>query len=247
MNNIGLCGAHRTGKTTLAITLAKSLNMPFVPINTAEVFARFHESPKSILGIRLRLEVQEAILQKACDIWFEMDTPFISDRTTIDMAAYTLADIKGDTIISPDTEFWVQQYLGNCRKATEKYFSYLVLIPPAIPIIPAAGKASLSKGYIEHVHTLCAGLWCDRHELISGAKLPREAVDLGDRVKFVESFYYGKKGRSYRNKKTGDVYQVSDITRDSEDPTIERVCYSRNGQQSWDRPLDLFVEKFEEV
>jgi hypothetical protein len=66
-------------------------------------------------------------------------------------------------------------------------------------------------------------------------------------LKFVENFYYGKKGRSYRNIKTGDIYQVSDITRDSEDPSIERVCYSRNGQQSWDRPLDLFIEKFEEV
>ena len=56
-----------------------------------------------------------------------------------------------------------------------------------------------------------------------------------------------KKGKSYRNKKTGDIYQVSDVARDSEDPSIERVCYSRNGQQSWVRPLDLFIEKFEEV
>ena len=42
MKNIGLCGAHRTGKTTLAIALQESLNMPFVPINTIEVFERFH-------------------------------------------------------------------------------------------------------------------------------------------------------------------------------------------------------------
>ena len=35
--NIGLCGAHRTGKTTLAIALQESLNMPFVPVNTIDL------------------------------------------------------------------------------------------------------------------------------------------------------------------------------------------------------------------
>ena len=187
MKNIGLCGAHRTGKTTLAIALSESLNMPFVPINTINVFERFHLHPKESLGFRTRLEIQEEILKKACDIWFEMDEPFICDRTPIDMAAYTMADIKGDTILSPDTELRVEKYLDDCQKATEKYFSYLFLIPPAIPIIDAMGKASCSRAYIEHIHNLCLALF-QRTDVSEIAEIPREYIDLSDRIEYVKKF-----------------------------------------------------------
>lgn len=181
--NIGLCGAHRTGKTTLAIALSEALNMPFVPINTIEVFERFHLHPKESIGFRTRLEVQEAVLEKARDIWFEMDEPFICDRTPIDMAAYTLAEVQGNTL-DKELEQELEHYLADCFMLTTRYFDYLFLIPPAIPL----GKASLSKGYIEHIHRLCVGFFHDSGSLQAGSRLPRSLTDLDARIKFVANF-----------------------------------------------------------
>jgi hypothetical protein len=134
--------------------------------------------------------MQQIILNHAENIWFEVDEPvFICDRTPIDMMAYTLAEVRGDTL-DKELEWELQDYLRDCRDVTLRYFGALILVPPAIPIVDAIGKASPSKGYIEHIHTLCAGLWCDRHELISGAKIPRDIIDLGDRVSFVKDFLF---------------------------------------------------------
>jgi chloramphenicol 3-O-phosphotransferase len=188
MSNIGICGAHRTGKTTLAIALSKTLNMPFIEIGTSAIFTERGLDPAKPMDFRSRLWVQQTILRRACNIWEETNETFICDRTSIDMMAYTLAEVGGDTL-DKELEWELQDYLRDCREVTEKYFGYLVLVPPAIPIVEAAGKASLSKGYIEHIHSLCAGLWCDHYELISGAKIPRDCLELGDRVKFVEEFW----------------------------------------------------------
>jgi hypothetical protein len=186
---LGFCGSHRVGKTTTAIALSESLQILFVPINTAEVFARFHLHPKESLGFRTRLEIQEAILQKACNIWDTCNESFVSDRTPIDMMAYTLGDVKGDTILCQETELRFEKYLNDCREATERYFSHLFLIPPAIPIVDAIGKASCSRGYIEHIHNLCLALF-QRTDVATIAEIPIDCIDLGDRVKYVEGFYH---------------------------------------------------------
>lgn len=187
MTNLGICGAHRTGKTTLAKALAKALNMPFVEIGTSAVFAANHLDPAKPMDFRTRLYIQQQILKHAVEVWFEMDEPFICDRTPIDMMAYILAEVQGDTLDNK-LEWELADYLDDCQKATEKYFGYLFLIPPAIPIQNAKGKASLSKGYIKHIHRLCVGFWSDRHELISGWKIPESTVDLSDRVRLIQEF-----------------------------------------------------------
>ena len=75
--------------------------------------------------------------------------------------------------------------MNDCQKATEKYFSYLFLIPPAIPIIDAMGKASCSRAYIEHIHNLCLALF-QRTDVATIAEIP--CIDLGDRVEYVKKF-----------------------------------------------------------
>lgn len=42
--------------------------------------------------------------------------------------------------------------------AAKQYFPNIVLVPPVIPIVHEQGKASPSRGYIEHIHLLCLGL-----------------------------------------------------------------------------------------
>jgi len=157
MNNLGICGAHRTGKTTLAIALSEKLNIPFIRIDTSEIFARYNLDPTQPMDFRSRLPIQFEILDHATEIWFRADQPFICDRTPLDMAAYLLSAI-GNNNHDAWCEKKTTKYLEACNRATEEYFQSIVLVPPAIPIVHEQGKASPSRGYIEHIHLLCLGL-----------------------------------------------------------------------------------------
>ena len=187
MSNIGLCGAHRTGKTTLAIALSKKLNMPFVEIGTSKLFSDRKLDPAKPMDFKTRLYIQRVILNHAESIWFEMDESFICDRTPIDMAAYTLAEAQGDTL-DKELEWELADYLRDCQEVTERFFGYLFLIPPAIPLVDEVGKASLSQGYIEHIHRLCVGFFHDSDALQAGCRLGRSVTDLDKRVKLVADF-----------------------------------------------------------
>lgn len=185
IKNIGICGAHRTGKTTLA----KSLNMPFIEIGTSSIFADNKLDPAKHMDFRARIWIQQKILARACNIWDRASQSFVCDRTPIDMAAYTLAEVQGNTL-DEELEFELSQYLYDCKEATEKYFSYLVLVPPAIPITAAKGKASLSKGYIEHIHTLVTGLF--HQSPVTGYEINRANTSLNKRIADVKRFLLSK-------------------------------------------------------
>jgi hypothetical protein len=183
--NIGICGAHRTGKTTLGESLANYLGIPFVSIGTSAIFAKHGINPAKPMDFRTRLSIQWEVFTHAVGTWGDMTEPFICDRTPIDMMAYTLAEVAGDTLDNR-TEKELQNYLDLCRLANEKNFSHLIVVPPAIPIVDAIGKASPSRGYIEHVHVLCLGLYSQTS--INGYVIPQGVTDLNDRVSNVASF-----------------------------------------------------------
>ena len=186
MTNLGLCGAHRTGKTTLAKALSFALDMPFISINTSEIFAANHIDPASAMDFRTRLGIQRKILNHACLEWQIATSAFICDRTPIDMMAYTLAEVSGKTL-DPFMESELSYYLDDCKKAVEKYFGCVVLIPPAIPIVDAIGKASPSKGYIDHIHLLCLGLLHNSH--VIGYSIDEDVVNVEARVADVKRFW----------------------------------------------------------
>ena len=186
MHNIGICGAHRTGKTTLAKALAKALNMPFVEIGTSAIFAKNNLDPAKPMDFRTRLYIQQQILKHAVEVWLGMDKPFICDRTPIDMMAYTLAEVQGDTL-DRQTEQELLDYLVQCRISLDRDFGALVLVPPAIPIVDAIGKASPSPNYINHIHLLCLGLY--NQSSIDGYIIPQHITNLNDRVANIKSFW----------------------------------------------------------
>ncbi|MFN9651127.1 MAG: AAA family ATPase [Pseudanabaena sp.] len=177
--NLGLCGAHRTGKTTLAIALADRLNMPFVRTTTSQVFAQLGLDPAEPMDFQTRLFVQNHVLDAAQQVWQNSATPFISDRTPIDMIAYTLGDIQGKTEVDFDL---LNQYIDRCFASTNQFFQNLVIIQPGIPLIYEEGKAALNAAYIEHINILVIGLCSDRRLTAHVFCNAREAIDLEIRV-----------------------------------------------------------------
>jgi hypothetical protein len=177
--NLGLCGAHRTGKTTLAIALASDLSIPFVRTTTSQVFAELGLDPAETMDFKTRLFVQNHVLDAAEKVWQDSPSPFVSDRTPIDMIAYTLGDVQGKTDVDFDL---LNQYIDRCYASTNQFFQNLAIIQSGIPLIYEQGKAALNPSYIEHINVLIIGLCQDSRINANVFCNPREAISLDLRI-----------------------------------------------------------------
>lgn len=179
IRGIGLCGAHRVGKTTLAQAISDLRPIPFIRTSTSQVFQARGLDPAQPMPFHTRLSIQRDILSAAESVWTQASAPFVSDRTPLDMAAYTLADVQGTTQLDPAS---LIQYLEDCIGATNRYFDTLIVVPPGIPLVQEPGKAALNLSYIEHVHTLVVGLCHDPRVAAAVHLLPRALTSLDDRT-----------------------------------------------------------------
>lgn len=179
---IGLCGSHRTGKTTLAKTLAEELHLPFIQTQIQQVFEQLGLDPAAKMDFNTRLEVQEYILISTKQIWQAAPSAFVTDRTPIDFMAYLLGDIQGETVVNFTN---LQNYLLECFNTINQLFTRIVVLQPAIPLVFAQGKASLNKAYIEHLNALILGLCHDERLHCPVTVIPREVVDLHNRLKLI--------------------------------------------------------------
>ncbi len=176
---IGLCGSHRTGKTTLAAEVALSLGIPFLRTSTSRVFAENGLKPSDKMDFSTRIWIQHKIIEEAEKIWGRETVGFITDRTPIDMMAYTLGDIQGGT----EVDFVeLEAYLDHCFHVTNILFSRLVILQPAIPLVHEKGKASLNKGYIEHLNLLILGLCHDERLQCPVRIIGRDVLSIEARV-----------------------------------------------------------------
>ncbi|MEA5488622.1 MULTISPECIES: AAA family ATPase [Pseudanabaena] len=177
--NLGLCGAHRTGKTTLAIAISSHLNIPFVRTTTSQVFAQLGLDPAEPMDFQTRLFVQNHVLDAAEQVWQNSATPFVSDRTPIDMIAYTLGDIQGKTEVDFDL---LSQYIDRCFASTNQFFQNLAIIQPGIPLVYEEGKAALNAAYIEHINVLVIGLCNDSRLKTNVFCNARDAISIDLRI-----------------------------------------------------------------
>ena len=184
-SGIGLCGAHRVGKTTLAQAVSQASRLPFLQTHTSQVFKQHGLDPAEPMTFATRLSIQREILSAAVTVWSQAEGRFISDRTPLDMAAYTLADIQGTTPVDGTA---VTAYLNDCLHASNQFFSTLIVVPPGIPLINEPGKATLHSGYIEHLYTLVVGLCHDPRLFAKVCQLGRDVLSLSARTKQTLSF-----------------------------------------------------------
>ena len=179
---IGLCGSHRTGKTTLAEEISQRTGIPFVRTSTSEVFREHRLDPSKPMEFDKRLWIQHKILDAAERAWNNGHKHFITDRTPLDMAAYTLADIQGST----EVDFGkLEGYLARCITVTNAFLKILVLVQPGIPLVYETGKAALNEGYLEHLNFLILGLCNDDRIKSTFLCLHRDVTDKEARVKKV--------------------------------------------------------------
>lgn len=187
---IGLCGSHRSGKTTLAKQLASSMGLTFVPSQVSSIardydFNMDEDRRDDIKFFAMQKSILEHIRQNAMYGAQEGRGRVIMDRTPLDAAAYLMADIQANT---GNFEFQedVLQYVDAAIRMTNQHFDAIIIVPPGIDFDPADGKPGGNLAYQEHHHLICSGL---ANELtIPNGMLERDNLDLTDRVDAVEAY-----------------------------------------------------------
>jgi predicted ATPase len=183
-NRIGLCGSHRTGKTTLARKLATHHDIAFVESSVTAVFKQhfFNHNPlkpDAKMDFEARLWIQQRILEAAEQLWQHAPLAFVTDRTPLDFMAYTLCDIQGATQVHFEE---LAEYLDRCFAVTNQFFTRIVVVQPGIPLIYAEGKAALNQAYIEHLNTVILGLCHDERLHCPVTVIKRNILDIEQRV-----------------------------------------------------------------
>jgi hypothetical protein len=126
--------------------------------------------------------VQEEILHRIdAKLSDHAGTEYITDRTPLDMAGYTLADAIGDRVPSKCQER-LAKYVNDCFASTNRHFGVVCLIQPGIPLKYEEGKAVLNPAYIEHLNSLMFGLTVDERLTAHHYYMPRAVLDLDARL-----------------------------------------------------------------
>ncbi len=180
--NVGFCGAHRTGKTTLAMEIARVTGKQFVRTRVTEIFAEHGLHAAQDMDFATRLKIQYRILEACEQDWLNATSDLVTDRTPVDFLAYTMGDVLGKTEVN-QPEF--EHYLERCFELTNRFFGALVIVQPGIPLEVAEGKAALNKAYIEHINSLVIGLCHDQRVHNRIIVIRREVTDLDERIRLV--------------------------------------------------------------
>lgn len=180
---IGLSGGHRCGKTSLARAYAEKYDLEFLETSASAVFKELGYDPAVTYDFQIRMEIQETILMRFDRFYgaYRGKRHPVTDRTPLDMLAYTLADVNGSTL-APEDEGRLKRYFDACIAVTNKRFSMLLVVQPGIPLIYAEGKAAMSEGYIEHLNSLIMGLSVDERVKTPHFYVPRHMTDMKERI-----------------------------------------------------------------
>lgn len=183
----GLCGAHRTGKTTLARAYAAKTGAIFVETSVSAIFKDLGHDPASTFDFKTRLDIQEEVLKRIDAVYacVPVGVAAISDRTPLDMLGYTMAEAIGGNVSSEDQERFAQ-YVRECFNVTNKRFATVTLLQPGIEVQPEAGKAVANLAYMEHLNSLMLGLTVDPRLKAAHFYIPRQLLTVEDRLEAVE-------------------------------------------------------------
>lgn len=184
--SFGFSGVHRSGKTTTAKEVAARMRLPFVATNASQVWKELGVDPSAPMSFSDRMKGQYRILEEFSSA-YSLHRVFVSDRTPVDLMAYTLADIRSSNEVDHSV---LIDYLNACAEVTMAYFSAILVLQPGIPYEQAMWKGMASPAYIELLNTVLRG--CLSHPGISGVRssiVHGDIVDLEERIRLGVSYF----------------------------------------------------------
>lgn len=175
---LGLSGAHRTGKTTIAGRLAEANECKFIRSSAGAIAGDMGITVRPGMPMEERLQFQERLLSAfLADYERESDgSMFVTDRTPLDLAAYAMIDWN-PTATDGRLDAWLADYVRRCMDATSAWFFFLGIVQPAIDYVIEPGKPAPNTVYQELLNTTIIGLSFDPTLRSSARILPRRIVD----------------------------------------------------------------------
>lgn len=159
MNRFGITGAHKSGKTTLAKHVASKWRMKYIDMRLSDVLRAFGASPNEIIPFAQRLHIQQNMVKHCINLLDEAEENYITDRSFIDVAAYTLSYMPH--AISDIESESVKLIINQCYHAQSAFFDKLIVVgngfePPKEPT--AHEKAAFSWAWNFQLQAIIKGL-----------------------------------------------------------------------------------------
>lgn len=198
MIKAGLIGAQGTGKTTTAALVSRMCRLHFIETHLSEVF----DAERTTLGQMLRsplldqLAMQEKMIQHLEKQIQPYNGGFISDRTFIDIAAYSLSlvpsDLRDDCFESQKLKRIVQ----TCLTLEKLYFNDRILLSPGIQLTEVAksrkNRGQLDWVMVDRITAYSRSLLIQNHP--DALFVPDVMLDLSDRTNFIAHHLVGAQG-----------------------------------------------------
>jgi hypothetical protein len=185
----GLCGTHRSGKTTLAKDLAEAMKIPYIDASTTAIMSEIGFNPVGPTApIQERIEAQEYLLDGYLKLIEKAPRPFIIDRVPLDMAGYMLAEITMHNSTQEQGER-VQNYVNRCVFETRTRFGAVLCVRPLHVYEKVDKSPPPNPAYQSEVSFLIEGIMSTLSSdpaLISGVM---NTQDRASRIKHAKAFF----------------------------------------------------------
>lgn len=183
---IGFCGAHRVGKTTLAMHVANASNIMFIKtsVSILNIWKDFNIKPDNYFTFAERIELQYYILDYFEEIIQKYEYG-VFDRTPMDLIGYLLANI--DSTCSGLFNQRTKIFIDKCVKLTEK-FDKIFFVYPKLDYIPEENKSNktfISEPYIRSVSNNILSECIRNLDKNKFVIVPEQCIKIKDRTNFV--------------------------------------------------------------
>jgi hypothetical protein len=155
----GFTGAHRSGKSTLAKTVAEELSIHYHATSTTEVAKMIGINPVAPMTLIQRVQLQEHLLKVHCQQLENLPRPLIVDRTPLDYLAYLLAEFPmgSERLVGSEVLDAASRYRTMCLEMIRQYYDGIFYLAPLPTYEVAEDKPAENRAYQDHVDLLILG------------------------------------------------------------------------------------------
>lgn len=155
--SFAITGAHRSGKSTLAKDLSEALGIPYFEVSTTAMAKALGFDPVAPMTFAERLTLQEGLLEAHLAQLQQRPRPFIADRSTLDNAAYLLAEVGMNNV---DPALWdrIERYRQRCMWAAGELYDLLLITRPLPGYEQRPDKPPANVAYQWHFQAIIEGM-----------------------------------------------------------------------------------------
>lgn len=194
MELFGFCGAHRTGKSTLAECMA-TMGFRYVPVNISKMQKDIgYNSAYQDYSWRDRVTIQAHLLNSFQTLLMETKNTVrpavvraeplvVMDRTPIDLIGYAMWSFPKDATEADHK--WMQEYIYACMHLTNTFFDKVILVQPGIHLIPSETSAPADGDMVEQFNQCYLAQFLSPQLTTTSVIIPREITELKERLAFI--------------------------------------------------------------